>query len=210
MIQTIRAALTDPVFIKTPVGETKIPDPIILPTITVTPLRRLILGLRVISSSPAFGEEDILIILFQRFTLFQIGITLLYCTLFIVSYADAEIFLQQSRRFGCVLMSASASVLAWKHRKSACLRYPTRVCPFPLWEEMNQQLDHFCVIRKHNIVINSFDISFNVFQQLATINIYINLCSFIRQNLSTIKIIATLKSRYIFLRSMTCAEFKTL
>lgn len=76
MIQTMRAALTDPVFIKTPVGETKIPDPIILPTITVTPFSRLILGLRVISSSPDFGEEDILLIFLQRFTLFQIRKTL--------------------------------------------------------------------------------------------------------------------------------------
>lgn len=50
-VQTIRDTLTEPVFLSTPEGDTNIPDPIILPTITVQPLRRLIFGLRVISSS---------------------------------------------------------------------------------------------------------------------------------------------------------------
>lgn len=43
--------LTLPVCRSTPVGDTNIPEPIILPTMTVTPLRSVILGLRVISSS---------------------------------------------------------------------------------------------------------------------------------------------------------------
>lgn len=51
-VHTISETFTLPVFFSTPEGETKIPEPIILPTITVMPFKRVILGLRVISSSP--------------------------------------------------------------------------------------------------------------------------------------------------------------
>lgn len=50
-VQTRRDTLTLPVFLRTPEGETNMPEPIILPTITVIPFSRVILGLRVISSS---------------------------------------------------------------------------------------------------------------------------------------------------------------
>lgn len=49
-VHTIKDMLTLPVCSNTPVGDTKIPDPMMLPTMTVTPFRRVILGLRVISS----------------------------------------------------------------------------------------------------------------------------------------------------------------
>lgn len=51
--QTINEAFTDPVFSNTPVGEMNIPDPMILPTMTVTPFKRLILGFSWIPSSLA-------------------------------------------------------------------------------------------------------------------------------------------------------------
>ena len=46
--QTRILAPTDPVPFRTPFGETKIPDPIIDPTITVQPFRRDILGFKLI------------------------------------------------------------------------------------------------------------------------------------------------------------------
>jgi hypothetical protein len=49
---TMRDRFTEPVLRRTPVGETKIPDPMILPTITVIPFNRLIFALRQIWSSP--------------------------------------------------------------------------------------------------------------------------------------------------------------
>jgi hypothetical protein len=52
--QTTKAMLTLPVYFSTPVGLTKIPEPIIDPTITVIPFRRLILALRV--TSPWFSS----------------------------------------------------------------------------------------------------------------------------------------------------------
>jgi len=48
---TINATLTDPVLFKTSVGDTKIPEPMMDPMITVHPLRRLILAWRRISPS---------------------------------------------------------------------------------------------------------------------------------------------------------------
>lgn len=51
IIQTTSAILTLPVCISTPVGETKIPEPMIEPTITVQPFSRLILALRPTSPS---------------------------------------------------------------------------------------------------------------------------------------------------------------
>lgn len=51
MVHTIKDILTLPVCKSTPVGETKIPEPMMLPTMTVIPFRRVIFGLRVISSS---------------------------------------------------------------------------------------------------------------------------------------------------------------
>lgn len=53
--QTIKDKFTLPVCIKTPVGETKIPDPMIEPTITVIPFSRLILAFKVISPPPSAG-----------------------------------------------------------------------------------------------------------------------------------------------------------
>ena len=50
--QTMRAMLTLPVCIRTPVGETKMPEPMIEPTITVQPFSKLILALR--PTSPLF------------------------------------------------------------------------------------------------------------------------------------------------------------
>lgn len=50
-VHTTRDTLTLPVFFSTPDGETNIPEPMILPTMTVMPFSRVILGLRVISSS---------------------------------------------------------------------------------------------------------------------------------------------------------------
>lgn len=50
--QTISAMFTLPVYFRTPLGETKMPDPIIEPTITVTPFSRLILAFRPVSPSP--------------------------------------------------------------------------------------------------------------------------------------------------------------
>lgn len=52
MTQTQMESPTDPVFIKTPLGDTKIPDPMMDPTITVQPFKRDIFGLRQILSSP--------------------------------------------------------------------------------------------------------------------------------------------------------------
>lgn len=49
--QTISEAFTDPVFSNTPVGEMNMPDPMMLPTMTVTPFKRLILGFSSIPSS---------------------------------------------------------------------------------------------------------------------------------------------------------------
>lgn len=51
--QTMSAIFTLPVCIKTPVGDTKMPDPMIEPTITVHPLSRLIFALRPTSPSPS-------------------------------------------------------------------------------------------------------------------------------------------------------------
>lgn len=51
MVQTIKETLTLPVCLRTPAGDTNIPEPIILPTITVIPLIKLIFGFNVISSS---------------------------------------------------------------------------------------------------------------------------------------------------------------
>lgn len=51
--QTISDAFTDPVFCSTPVGDTNIPDPIMLPTMTVTPFNKLILGFSCTPSSLA-------------------------------------------------------------------------------------------------------------------------------------------------------------
>lgn len=50
IIHTKRATLTLPVSFKTPVGLTKIPEPIIEPTITVIPFINVIFGLSVTSS----------------------------------------------------------------------------------------------------------------------------------------------------------------
>lgn len=50
---TISARLTLPVFMSTPVGDTKMPEPIIEPTITVQPFTRLILALSVTSPPPS-------------------------------------------------------------------------------------------------------------------------------------------------------------
>lgn len=47
---------TLPVPFDTPLGETKIPDPMILPTITVIPFKRLILGFRQIASLAGLGS----------------------------------------------------------------------------------------------------------------------------------------------------------
>ena len=48
---TTRDMFDEPVYLSTPVGDTNIPDPIILPTITVTPLSRLIFaGNRILPS----------------------------------------------------------------------------------------------------------------------------------------------------------------
>ena len=49
---TISERFTEPVFCSTPVGDTKIPEPIMLPTMTVIPFSKLIFALRQISSSP--------------------------------------------------------------------------------------------------------------------------------------------------------------
>lgn len=49
---TMSDRFTEPVFCNTPVGDTKIPEPIMLPTMTVIPFNRLIFALRQISSSP--------------------------------------------------------------------------------------------------------------------------------------------------------------
>jgi len=51
--QTISEAFTDPVFSNTPVGDMNMPDPMMLPTMTVTPFKRLILGFSSIPSSSA-------------------------------------------------------------------------------------------------------------------------------------------------------------
>jgi len=51
--QTISEAFTDPVFSNTPVGDMNMPDTIMLPTMTVTPFKRLILGFSSIPSSLA-------------------------------------------------------------------------------------------------------------------------------------------------------------
>lgn len=51
--QTISEAFTDPVYSNTPVGDMNIPDPIILPTITVMPFNKLIFGFSLIPSSTA-------------------------------------------------------------------------------------------------------------------------------------------------------------
>jgi len=48
---THSAIPTEPVFMRTPPGEMKIPLPMMEPTMTVTPLRRLILGLSSIVES---------------------------------------------------------------------------------------------------------------------------------------------------------------
>lgn len=48
-VHTINERLTDPVCFNTPVGETKIPEPIILPTMTVMPFNKDILALSRIS-----------------------------------------------------------------------------------------------------------------------------------------------------------------
>lgn len=51
--QTTSEAFTDPVFSNTPVGDMNMPDPMMLPTMTVTPFKRLILGFSSIPSSSA-------------------------------------------------------------------------------------------------------------------------------------------------------------
>ena len=51
IVQTTRDKFTDPVETRTPVGDTKIPDPIIQPTITVQPLSKVISALSLIGSS---------------------------------------------------------------------------------------------------------------------------------------------------------------
>lgn len=50
-VHTMRLTLTLPVCLSTPDGDTKMPEPMMLPTMTVTPLMSVIFGLRVISSS---------------------------------------------------------------------------------------------------------------------------------------------------------------
>lgn len=52
-IQTIRAMLTLPVCMRTPVGETKMPEPMIDPTMTVHPFNRLILAFSPTSPPPS-------------------------------------------------------------------------------------------------------------------------------------------------------------
>ena len=52
VIHTMSERFTEPVFSSTPVGDTKIPEPIMLPTMTVIPFSKLIFALRQISSSP--------------------------------------------------------------------------------------------------------------------------------------------------------------
>ena len=50
--QTIKDMFDEPVYFSTPVGDTNIPDPMMLPTITVTPLSKFILtGNRILSSN---------------------------------------------------------------------------------------------------------------------------------------------------------------
>lgn len=56
--QTISEAFTDPVFSNTPVGDINIPDPMMLPTMTVMPFKRLILGLSSIPSSLQAGTTS--------------------------------------------------------------------------------------------------------------------------------------------------------
>lgn len=58
---TTRDRPTLPVFAPTPFGLTNIPDPIILPTMTVTPFNKLILGFKQITSeASAFPSGDVL------------------------------------------------------------------------------------------------------------------------------------------------------
>ena len=52
MTQTMMARLMLPVFCRTPVGEMKMPEPMMLPTMTVTPFIRLILAWRRTAPSP--------------------------------------------------------------------------------------------------------------------------------------------------------------
>ena len=49
---TMSERFTEPVLSSTPAGDTKIPEPIMLPTMTVIPFSKLIFALRQISSSP--------------------------------------------------------------------------------------------------------------------------------------------------------------
>lgn len=58
MSHTSRDTLTLPVFLSTPDGLTKMPDPMMLPTMTVMPFTKVIFGLRVISSSLAGFESS--------------------------------------------------------------------------------------------------------------------------------------------------------
>uniref|UniRef100_A0A1A9ZBN9 Uncharacterized protein n=1 Tax=Glossina pallidipes TaxID=7398 RepID=A0A1A9ZBN9_GLOPL len=61
-IQTINAKLTLPVYMRTPVGDTNMPEPIIEPTITVQPLIRLIFAFNVTSPPPPSSPSEPLLI----------------------------------------------------------------------------------------------------------------------------------------------------
>uniref|UniRef100_A0A1A9V7N0 Uncharacterized protein n=1 Tax=Glossina austeni TaxID=7395 RepID=A0A1A9V7N0_GLOAU len=61
-IQTINAKLTLPVYMRTPVGDTNMPEPIIEPTITVQPLTRLIFAFNVTSPPPPSSPSEPLLI----------------------------------------------------------------------------------------------------------------------------------------------------
>jgi len=66
--QTISEAFADPVFANTPVGDMNIPEPIMLPTMTVTPFNRLIFGLsRTSSSASAAGAASASVVSSSRF-----------------------------------------------------------------------------------------------------------------------------------------------
>jgi hypothetical protein len=52
IVQTTNDKFTDPVDFKTPVGETKIPDPMIQPTMIVIPLSKVISAFNLTGSSP--------------------------------------------------------------------------------------------------------------------------------------------------------------
>jgi len=57
--QTTIERPTEPVFVRTPLGETKIPDPMTDPTMTVIPLIRFIFGFSSIAPSDSAREMDL-------------------------------------------------------------------------------------------------------------------------------------------------------